>query len=470
MKTKLFLIVFFLLATQVAVAQIMFEKYYGGIYNDGASAVKQTSDGGYIVTCYTESYGSGGRDVYVIKTNENGDTTWTKTYGGSGNEMGYDLDITNDNGYAILGYSNSFGSGSSDVYLIKTDHIGNPIWSKTYGGLNDDKGWDIKQTSDGGYIIVGVTLSYGIGTGNIYLIKTDETGDAIWTKTFGGAAFSTGYSVIQTNDGGFILSGFDMSESKNMVIIKTNTNGDMVWEKKYEFRGGSSYGTDIIQTSDGGFAILGTHIESGNYSDIILLKVNNNGDSVFSKIYGGANNEAGADIFQTTDNGFIIAGLTQSYGAGGKDVYLIKTNENGIVQWSKTFGGVGDDWSGSVQQTSDNGYIITGYTKSFSNYYDVYLIKTDYNGVAGFEKIIPTVSSLKIYPNPSNGIFTIQLNEICDKNITVQIFNMQGQEVYHTNSEIQNKFVIDLSKSQRGVYIIRIAGKNTSITNKIIIY
>ena len=379
---------------------------------------------------------------------------------------------TSDGNIIIAGRTSSYGAGNTDCYLLKIDINGDTLWTKTYGGTNEDEVWDLNQTLDNGYIIVGNTLSYGIGTGNIYLIKTNETGDTVWTKTFGGTAFSVGYSVLQTLDGGYILSGFDMSEDKNMVIIKTNANGDMVWGKKYIFSGGLPDGTTIIKTVDGGYAIIGTQIDSTNFSEIKLLKVDANGDSLFAHTYGGVNNEAGANIIQTNDDGFIITGLTESFGAGGKDVYLIKTDENGIEQWTKTFGGMGDDWGCFVQQTTDNGYIITGYTKSFGNNFDVYLIKTDENGISGFEKIIPTASSLKVFPNPSDGLFTMQWDGLNDRNVAIQIFNLQGNEVYQNNINtlIQNKIMIDLSNNSSGIYIIRFIGKKTTINNKIIIY
>ncbi len=472
MKTKTLLLILFFMVSQVADAQIMFQKHYGGIADDYGNRVLQTDDGGYLVAGIPGSYGAGGNDIYFIKTNEYGDTLWTKTYGGIGWDAPHDIKKTLNNCYIIAGETSSFGDGASDAFLMKIDSIGDSLWFKTYGGINDDGANSVDVCNDNSFIIVGATMSFGTGTGSIYLIKTDDTGDTLWTKTFGGTAFNTGYSVLQTLDGGYILSGFDMSEDKNMVIIKTNANGGMVWEKKYKFSGGLSYGTTIIKTVDGGYAIIGTQIDSTNLTDIKLLKVDANGDSLFAHTYGGINNEAGYGLIQTNDDGFVIAGLTESYGAGGKDVYLIKTDENGIEQWTKTFGNTGADWGCFVQQTIDNGYIIAGYTNSFGSNYDIYLIKTDENGVAGFEKIISTNSLLKIYPNPSDGLFTIQWEGINDRNGTIQVFNLQGMEVYKNEIYplVQNKIMIDLSNSPLGLYIIRFTGKRTTKNNKIILY
>jgi hypothetical protein len=179
-------------------------------------SVKQTSDKGYIIAGYTNSFGAGGYDIYLIKTDENGDSLWTKTYGGRGDDYGNSVQQTTDRGYIVAGYTNSIGAGGSDVYLIKTDANGDIIWTKTYGGSNDDGGNSVQQTSDAGYIIAGWTH------GGIYLIKTDAIGDTVWTKTYAGGK---GNSVQQTSDGGYIIAG---SYGGEVYLIKTDVNGDTI--------------------------------------------------------------------------------------------------------------------------------------------------------------------------------------------------------------------------------------------------
>ena len=243
------------------------------------------------------------------------DTLWTKTFGGSDDDYGYSVQQTGDGGYILVGFTCSYGAGGLEVYLIKTDAGGNQLWTRTFGGSYHDNGNSVQQTDDGGYIIAGGTESYGAGNFDVYLIKTDATGDTIWTKTFGGSDDDYGYTVQQTSDGGYIIAGY--------------TN---------------SYG-------------------AGGY-DVYLIKTDSSGIEQWSRTFGGSDYDYGFSVQQTGDSGYIITGETSSYGAGGLDVYLIKTDAGGNQQWSQTFGGSSDDGSWSVQQTGDGGYIIAGLTST----------------------------------------------------------------------------------------------------------
>ena len=472
MKTKILLLMFFILAIQAADAQILFQRHYGGTLDDGGSSVLQTDDGGYIIAGRAMSYGNGSNDIYVLKTDANGNELWSKIYGGNGWDAPFEIKKTLDNCYVIAGETSSFGTGASDAFLMKIDNNGDSLWFKTYGGVQDDGASGVNVCNDNSFIVTGVTSSFGDGQCQIYLIRTDENGDTLWTKKHGPSyANCFGNSVIQTNDDGFIISGTFSYGNPKLYIIKTNSVGDTLWTKKYEYNGMYS-GSTIRETNDGNYVVLGTVVNMANVSDIRLMGINQIGDTLFTKDYGGINNEVGGEVQLTYDNGFIITGLTQSYGEGGKDVFLIKTDENGGVHWTKTFGGADDDWGTSVQQTTDNGYIISGYTKSFGNNYDVYLIKTDENGVASFEKIIPTSQTFKLFPNPSDGVFTLQWNGINEKNVMIQIFNLQGQEVYKTiiNAEAQNSLQVNLDNKPNGIYIVQFNGKNTILNHKAIIY
>jgi len=163
-------------------AMITFERTYGGINSDLGYSVQQTQDGGYIIAGETESYGAGLIDVYLIKTDSLGDTLWTRTFGGTSWDYGRSVAQTSDGGYIITGYTWSYGAGYADVYLIKTDPLGNTLWTRTFGGIDGDVGYSIQQTSDGGYIITGKTNSYGAGSDDVYLIKTDTLGLGIHEK------------------------------------------------------------------------------------------------------------------------------------------------------------------------------------------------------------------------------------------------------------------------------------------------
>lgn len=353
------------------------EKTYGGTAHDYGYSVEQTADGGYIVTGYTWSSDGDGWDVYLIKTDVRGNEEWSKTFGGSDTDVGYSVQQTIDNGHIISGYTWSFGAGKRDVYLVKTDDRGNEEWSKTFGGNKTDVGYSVKETIDGGYIVSGYTLSFGAGWYDVYLIKTDVSGNEVWTKTFGGSSLDVGESVQQTSDGGYIIAGWTGEGLHDVYLLKTDASGNEEWVKTF----GGSYaekGHSVIKTSNGGYIIAGYTYSFGlGESDVYLIKTDSNGNKEWSKTFGGSDDDVGYSVEQTADGGYIIAGYTHATGSGDSDVYLIKTNSLGNREWSKTFGGSDYDIGYSVQQTSDGAFIITGYTESFgAGGSDVYLIKT----------------------------------------------------------------------------------------------
>ncbi len=387
-------------------------KTYGGNDWDWGYSVQQTTDGGYIIAGYTELNSPGNVDVYLIKTEVNGDTIWIRTYGGDSSDVGRSVQQTSDGGYIITGGTHSFGSGSSDVYLIKTHGNGDTIWTRFYGGTQFDQGYSVQQTSDGGYIITGETFSYGSGNTDVYLVKTDNNGDTVWARTFGGTDFDRGYSVQQTTDGGYIITGVYNEYSGVVYLIKTNSNGDSLWTRTFDGIGRAE-GYSVQQTTDGGYIIVG-NTSSYVLDGVYLIKTNSNGDSLWTKTYDCSSIDtlscSGYSVQQTTDGGYIITGNCYPVGAYATDVCLIKTSSNGDSLWARNFGGTSSDNGYSVKQTTDGGYIIVGMTGSYgAGAYDVWLIKTDENGVAVEETIISIPER-----------FSYSINQISNKNISLQ--------------------------------------------------
>jgi len=366
-----------------------FVKTFGGTDDDSGESVQQTADGGFIIAGQTQSSGSGNYDVYLLKTDSSGNETWAKTFGGTEWDEANSVQQTTDGGFIIVGYTLSFGAGGGDVYLIKTDSSGNETWAKTFGGTGYDYGSSVQQTTDGGFIITGYTESYGFEEKDVYLIKTDSNGNETWARIFrctdfGGTKYHYGESVQQTTDGGFIIAGSrytwsnDTGSDKDIYLLKTDSNGNEIWAKTF---GGTEWneGYSVQQTTDGGFIIAGRTSYRGNY-EVNLIKTDSSGNEIWSKTFGSTGYDSGSSVQRTTDGGYIIAGYTNSYDRKS-DVYLIKTDSSGNETWSKTFGGTDGDSGSSVQQTTDGGYIIAGFTKSFgAGNGDVYLLKTDSNG------------------------------------------------------------------------------------------
>jgi len=251
------------------------------------------------------------------------------------------------------------------VYLIKTNASGDTLWTRNYGGSSFDRGWSVQQTSDGGYIVAGETWSFG-NSDQVYLVKTNAGGDTLWTRAYGGAGYDEGYSVQQTQDTGYIVAGYTNSFG----------NGDQVY----------------------------------------LVKTNDSGDTLWTRTYGGAVSDMGYSVQQTQDGDYIVAGHTTSFGNSAQ-VYLVKTNASGDTLWTKTKGGMNDEMVRSVRQTQDGGYIVAGRSNSFGNGdQQVYLIKTDANGSSGVEETAEVRGQrsevrLTVKPNPFTTFATLPGHE-----------------------------------------------------------
>ena len=385
MKTNLLITLLTILSfAEQTSAQLTFQKTIGGTGRDYGTQIQHTTDNGYILVGTTLSFGAGGYDVYLIKLNNNGDTLWTKTYGGSNDEYGNSVKQTPDGGYIIAGNSTSFGANGQDVYLLKTDSIGNVSWSKLFGAAGTDYGNTVLLTSDSGYLVGGTTQNLGAGNYDAYCIKTDANGNALWTRTYGGSFEDDGNFVQQTSDNGFILIGATQSFGAGGVdiyVVKTNANGDTLWTRTY----GDTFddlGFSILQTADNGYILTGAtnSFGAGSY-DCLLMKTDSNGLAQWTKTYGGSDWENGYSVAQTADDGFVVVGQTYSFGVAS-DVYLIRTDAAGDTLWTKTYGGSGYDYENCILTTSDGGYLISASEESFGANRNLYLIKTDSAGTS----------------------------------------------------------------------------------------
>jgi len=265
----------------VGASSELWSQSYGGTEDDLASSLVATSDGGYIMTGYTGSFGAGGTDVWLVKTDENGDVEWSQTYGGAQNDRGESVQQTSDGGYLIA------GEKSGDFWLIKTDSNGYVTWNKTYGGNGGDHGVSLIQTSDGGYAIAGYTSSFGAGDNDGWLVKTNPGGDMKWNYTYGGSESDIFWAVQQTVDGGYIMAG--------------NTR---------------SFGIGVFGISSGW-----------------LVKTDGDGNLLWNRTYGGEVADGARSVVETSDGGYVFAGLTSSIGAGNSDFWLVKTDAQGIPEF-----------------------------------------------------------------------------------------------------------------------------------------
>jgi len=316
-----------------------------------------------------------------------------KSYGGSVDDYATSVQQTSDKGFIMVGTTKSFGNGKEDIYLLKTDSNGTEEWNKTFGGTGVDKGNSVQQTKDDGYIIAGSTASSGAGLSDFYLIKTDNKGVKQWEKTFGKDKQDFAYCVQQTKDDGFIIVGgtqklFQGSYFFDVYLIKTDADGTKQWEKSF---GGdvNDNGYFVRQTNDGGYIVTGNSYSFGDGAgDVYLIKTDDKGtEQWYQTFYNYSGLDQGNSVQQTTDGGYIVAGYTNDAFNINDDTFIIKTDAQGSATWKKKYGTTKIDRANSVQQTNDGGFIISGETQN-AGFSDVYVMKMDASGVKEWDKTV----------------------------------------------------------------------------------
>jgi hypothetical protein len=312
---------------------------------------------------------------------------WMKTFGGGDSDSGYSVQQTSDGGYIVVGPTFSFGAGQADYWVIKTDSNGNILWNKTFGGMYWDVPEDVKQTTDNGFIITGRTHSFGAGNIDVWVIKIDETGNIRWNKTYGTQYFEGGAESQQTTDGGYIIigsKGLNQFSHYDAWLIKIDQEGNELWNRTYGGRSEDN-GDSVQQTSDGGYIIAGSTSSYGTFNNSTsafwLIKTDEQGTMQWNKTYGGTEYEAAISVELTSDGGYIMAGNKFDLDSHQNDIWLIKTDQIGDEQWNKTYGGILDDYTTHAYQTKEGGYSMIGWTNSYgAGAEDAWMIKTDASG------------------------------------------------------------------------------------------
>lgn len=509
MKKHLFP-VFFSLATLISVAQapaIKWQKSLGGSLADKANAIRQTSDGGYIIAGESGSNdgdvtgNKGGPDFWITKIDTAGVLVWQKSLGGASEDRANDIIQTSDGGYMAVGtsYSGVGGDitavkGLYDFWVVKLTSTGTISWQKNMGGTNYEEAYAVQQTSDGGYIIVGDTKSNNFDlTGNngnydFWVVKIDGTGTILWQKNLGGSGIENAYAVQVTADGGYIVSGQTNSTNgdvtgnnggKDYWVVKLSSTGTLEWQKCL---GGTAdeVSSSIKQTSDGGYIVGGkTTSNNGNVSgnngaeNAWLVKLNSTGAITWQKCYGGNAFDNANSVQQTNDGGYIFAGVASSNtldvsgNHGSNDYWVVKVNSTGTIVWQKCFGGTSSETATNIQLTSDNGYVIAGRSvssngdltnaKGGDDFWVVRLMgiptQTTNTGLSDFKQ---EDEQFILYPNPTSGIFNLSVKDKSTSTFNLLVTDALGKVVYKESSPL-GEFTCDLSAiTVQGVYFLNV--------------
>jgi len=371
----------------------LWTKRIGGDSIDVAYDVEELWDGGFAIVGYTKSIPLTDYDIWLLRTDSNGDTLWTRTYGGDGDEYGYSMKITEDGGFIIAGTTNSFGAGQFDFYIVRTDSIGDTLWTRTFGGMNYDYAWSVDKTLDGGFVLAGEINAYPYDIPDAMIIKVNQSGELQWERIYGSTLNDRAFSIRQTPDGSFIVSGSLQLLGSNLAgwLFKLNSDGDSLWSSLF----GSNYQDyfySVQLTSDGGYILTGEYRPTLTFLDLWLVKTDSLGNEQWSKTLDYENDtDIGYSVQQTSDGGYIITGQAAPFD-GGVEAWVVRTDSIGNILWDKLLpffprnllnkldnpnaGSNGAHGGNSIKQISDGGYIMAGFSDKFQgNHLDVYLVR-----------------------------------------------------------------------------------------------
>ncbi len=482
---------------------IIWKKCFGGSNIDAAYSADLTTDGGYIIAGGALSsdgdvtVNKGSFDYWIVKSDVSADLQWQKSLGGSGEEAAYSIQQTTDGGYIVAGYSYSNDGdvsgnhGGSDYWILKLNAAGDVEWQKCLGGSADDVASSIQQTSDGGFIVAGysssndwdVTANYGLS--DYWIVKLDGDGNISWQKSLGGVNDDQGASIQEISGGGFIVAGWSgVIGAADYWIINLDADGNIVWEKSYGGTG-NDQATSVRQTNDGGFIVAGhsystdSNITNQGGADYWVVKLDAAGNLTWQKSFGGSDEDVANAIQQTSDGGFIVAGKSESDNGDVSPLYdkhdfwIVKLSAAGSLLWQKSLGGDKDDVAFSIHQTSDNGFMVAGWSISTdgdiigsepNGSRDFWVVKLSSDIESGIASL--TNSSISVYPNPVQNELIINLTIPVHK-VRMQVCDLQGRTIsipnnFPNSSTAQNNTVkINTAELSNGFYTLRITDEKT---------
>lgn len=432
LRLILYLILISTFQTLRAQPDTLWTRTYGGDNTEIGFSAGQTADGGFIIVGRTASFGAGSNDAWLIKTDASGDTVWTKTFGGSTGDVFNSVEQTMDGGYIMTGETSSFASyGYSDLWLIKTDAEGDTIWTKTFDRGFSEGGRSVRQTRDGGYVIAGSS-----GDLRVWLIRTNAFGDTLWTKILGSSLYRSRASSIQiTSDGGYLIL---VNRDDDIWLIRTDSQGTSLWHSYFRWCNPQDFGdcglisgSELQLTADGGVIITGNRRHN-----VLLLRADSSGTLIWRKYFnnvheGQPGSDTGLSVQQANDGGYIIVGMTKL--TDNWDVWLLRTNAEGDTLWTRTYGGGGDDQGLSIVKTLDGGYFIVASTTPFGREdLDLWLIKLGQDALIQTEEVHQPPRSFRLdpnYPNPFNPITRLEFDLPNQVDASLKVYDIMGREV-----------------------------------------
>ncbi len=446
---------------------------YGGEDQDWVYSIVQTTDNGYVMAGLTYSFGQGQSDFYLLKINEEGQEQWFRTFGGESYELCNSL-LQLDDGFSLAGYTTSFGAGNRDFYFVRTDEEGEELWSRTYGGERWDSCSDHIAVSDGGFILIGRSSSFDERRSGIYIVKTDNNGNEEWSNVLYHDVMLSANSIVNNNDSTFSISGVlnyrEDDRERDLFLLKIDDNGNELWLRTFGTEE-DDIGYDHIKTNEGGYALVGySHATEDGYSDIYVVKTNPEGEETWSDTYGNELNDFGFSILQLPDHGYVIGSTTQYINIINdttfyrkQDFYLLRIDSTGNEVWSQVCEHSLENSCYSLIRTTDGGYALGGMAQLGGPFVDVYFVKTEPDPLIAPPALKITLPDhcqlLTCSPNPFNSTTTIKYTVTLIMPVVIEIFDVKGRLVETLVDGIvsvgRHSVVWDASGVGAGVYMLR---------------
>lgn len=453
---------------------VLWSKAYGGTYQDRSYNVAVCTDGGFVFTGYTSLFATSiNWNLHLVRTDSDGNISWAREIGGSQNDFGWYVDQVNDDGFIVVGSTKSYGAGNYDGYIVKTDAAGALQWTRAIGGSSSDQFLGFSKTSDEGYIVTGTTSSNSFGSSDIWLVKLNSAGDTLWTRQYGKATEDAGNAVIQTNDGGYLIAGdvhiTPAAGDHNTFLLKTDPSGDLQWVKTYGSSPGTEIAWDLRQTNDNGFLFFGASAAYGNGGggDIFSVKTDPNGTVQWAKTYGGTAFDDFWYSQPTPDEGSMMVGLT--YEGGGQNILVVKTDSLGNSSCNTTT--VVPIVNTPVLQVRSGTNVTSAGTMNTPNT-QAYPAASTSKDPCALVDVPEKEHSLEIsvFPNPFREKTNILMPEMTSKTASLRLFNVFGQEVFPILTLNSNGFTIHKGDISEGIYLYRIEAHYGNIgSGKIVI-
>ena len=453
----------------------------GGAGIDKAEEIIATTDGGYVVVGSTTSNTSGNTDVYLLKLDSQINIVWSWAIGGSNNDWGYAVKETFDKGFIIASTTNSFDiNGGYNARLIKTDSLGVIQWHKVYGGSDWDLVYDVVQTADSGFAFCGETYNNTNGESDVYIVKTNLLGDTLWTKTIGGTLVDRGNSIMETTDSSIVVAGMTTTttDSVQMYMIKLTATGNLIWDIAFGAVGYEEANA-VIETTNGDYVLGGvtTSFTPNNDKDFYMIRTDISGNAIWGNYFGQPGEEVIYDLVEDATTGnLVVTGFTKAVGGGQKDAVLFAVSSSATwLNLGITFGGTKNEEAKAISFTN-NKYILAGSTNNFGNGLEDFLIITldtllpgmDTTNTIVQDQITITINELskqnysfdfELFPNPVNQQYvSIRLPLTLENESFIKVFDLSGSLVYSSFFK-SNNFLMDISSLNNGLYFIEISNQ-----------